>query len=240
MPKLSQNQNQKNNSGFTLIEIIVSLAIFTIVAVVAVGAFIKILDANKKAQALQSATNNLNFALESMTREMRVGSLYTIGSTFGSISKLDASDVNNSLESESLSSSDNGSGMFYIAFESSKRADDVGGEECNLVIIYKFVKENSGTIQISKAEQDSCNDNISVNNGNNDNRFTSVLSPNVTLDLVQVNFTGCAGSQSCGEYVQPYISIRLKGYSGVSEASKSYFDIQTSVAQRQSIRDFDN
>jgi prepilin-type N-terminal cleavage/methylation domain-containing protein len=62
--------------GFTLIEIIVSLGIFAVVSVVAVGALLKVIDANKKAQALKTAINNLNFALESMSREIRTGSEY--------------------------------------------------------------------------------------------------------------------------------------------------------------------
>ncbi len=59
--------------GFTLIEMIVSLAIFSVVAVVALGAMMRIMSANQKAQAIQSAVTNLGFALEAMSREMRVG-----------------------------------------------------------------------------------------------------------------------------------------------------------------------
>lgn len=69
--------------GFTLIEMIVSLGIFTVVAVVAVGALIKVMDANKKSINLKNTINNLNFTLESMSREMRVGSNYDL-TTLGS------------------------------------------------------------------------------------------------------------------------------------------------------------
>ena len=78
--------NKKNDSrktlvgGFTLIEIIVSLAIFAVVSVVAIGSLLKVIDANKKAQALKTAINNLNFALEAMSREIRTGSEYEEGS----------------------------------------------------------------------------------------------------------------------------------------------------------------
>jgi len=62
--------------GFTLIEIMVSLAIFSIVVVVATGALLSTIDATKKAQATQTVLTNLNLALEGMTREIRVGSNY--------------------------------------------------------------------------------------------------------------------------------------------------------------------
>jgi prepilin-type N-terminal cleavage/methylation domain-containing protein len=62
--------------GFSLIEIMVSLAIFAIVVVVATGALLTTIDATKKAQATQTVLTNLNLALEGMTREIRVGSNY--------------------------------------------------------------------------------------------------------------------------------------------------------------------
>ncbi|TAK58179.1 prepilin-type N-terminal cleavage/methylation domain-containing protein [Patescibacteria group bacterium] len=62
--------------GFSLIEIMVSLAIFAIVVVVATGALLTTIDATKKAQATQTVLTNLNLALEGMTREIRTGSSY--------------------------------------------------------------------------------------------------------------------------------------------------------------------
>lgn len=67
---------RKNNRGFSLIEVMVSLAVFAIVVLVAAGALLKVIDANKKSQALKAVINNLNFALESMSRELRTGATY--------------------------------------------------------------------------------------------------------------------------------------------------------------------
>jgi prepilin-type N-terminal cleavage/methylation domain-containing protein len=64
--------------GFTLIEIIVSMAIFSVVMVVALGAFLKIVDVNKRAQTVEAAVNNLTFTIESMTRELRTGKSYEL------------------------------------------------------------------------------------------------------------------------------------------------------------------
>ncbi|MES2216744.1 MAG: type II secretion system protein, partial [Patescibacteria group bacterium] len=59
--------------AFTLVEMIVALGIFSIVAVVALGALVKILSVNQKAQTLHQAMTNLNFSLESISRELRTG-----------------------------------------------------------------------------------------------------------------------------------------------------------------------
>lgn len=65
--------------GFTLVEILVSVMIFSVVMLIAVGALLSMLDANRKAQALKASINNLSFALENMSRQMRAGSSYHCG-----------------------------------------------------------------------------------------------------------------------------------------------------------------
>ncbi len=67
--------------GFTLIEIIISLAIFTMVMIVALGAFLKIVDVNKRAQSIEMAVNSLTFAVEAMSRELRIGKSYEVSNT---------------------------------------------------------------------------------------------------------------------------------------------------------------
>lgn len=62
-----------NKKGFTLIEMLVSVAIFSIVLMVAMGAILTIIDANKKAQTLSSIMNNLNFSVDSITRTIKTG-----------------------------------------------------------------------------------------------------------------------------------------------------------------------
>ena len=63
--------------GFTLIEVLVSVSIFAIVMLIATGAVFSIVEANKKTHSLKSVMTNLNFALESIARDMRVGFSYT-------------------------------------------------------------------------------------------------------------------------------------------------------------------
>lgn len=62
--------------GFTLIEMMVAVGIFAIVMMVGVGALLSLVQINKRAQAINSVMNNLNSALESMSRTIRVGTNY--------------------------------------------------------------------------------------------------------------------------------------------------------------------
>lgn len=72
LAKMKKTLNKKNK-GFTLIEIMVAVSIFSIVMMVSIGAVLAIVAANKKAESLSSVINNLNFALESMNRDLRTG-----------------------------------------------------------------------------------------------------------------------------------------------------------------------
>jgi len=65
--------------GFTLIEMLVSVAIFSTVMVIALGALLSMSEANRKAETLKSVINNLNFSLDSMSRSIRTASDYRCG-----------------------------------------------------------------------------------------------------------------------------------------------------------------
>ena len=66
----------KSNAGFTLIEMMVAVTIFSIVMLVSVGSILAIVEANRKAQSLKSVVNNLNFTMETISRNIRVGTKF--------------------------------------------------------------------------------------------------------------------------------------------------------------------
>jgi prepilin-type N-terminal cleavage/methylation domain-containing protein len=70
------NANHIRQQGFTIIEMIVSLGVFSIVITIAVGALLMLVNTNQQLQSEQSVMTNLSFALDSMTREIRTGSEY--------------------------------------------------------------------------------------------------------------------------------------------------------------------
>lgn len=67
--------NKLNKKGFTLVEMLVSIALFAIVLVITLGSIMTIVDVNRKSQSLTIVMNDLNFALESITRSVKTGDI---------------------------------------------------------------------------------------------------------------------------------------------------------------------
>ncbi len=102
---------ENSTRGFTLVEMIVSFGIFAIIMVVAVGSLISIIEANHKAQALKTVVNNLHFALENISRNLRTGSTYHCDITLGN--SLMASDCPQTSASSIAFSTRDGRTMAY-------------------------------------------------------------------------------------------------------------------------------
>jgi len=67
-------------SGFTLIELITAISIFTIIMTISLGSILGIFDANRKSRSIKAVMSNLNLAVETMSKEMRYGKNYHCGS----------------------------------------------------------------------------------------------------------------------------------------------------------------
>jgi len=73
----------KNLKGFTLIEIMVSVSVFSVIMLLTSSSIYTVFDANRKSQSLRSVMDNLNLSLESMTRTIRFGKDYHCDINFG-------------------------------------------------------------------------------------------------------------------------------------------------------------
>lgn len=80
---------QGNNKGFTLLELVVTAAVFVFVVLIGIGSFLSILNVQRKASSLITAQDNIRFALEYMIREIRMGESYHCGPPEGNTSPLD-------------------------------------------------------------------------------------------------------------------------------------------------------
>jgi prepilin-type N-terminal cleavage/methylation domain-containing protein len=215
----------KKQSGFTLVEMIVALAIFIIVAVVAVGALTKVTGLNRRAQTLQSSMNSLGFALEAMSRELRVGDTYHCKQgalvTQGNPQNLQTNGYGCGINNNPNSNNPGDARVIY--FKSSKKFFSTTPDEvCNLVYAYAIVPATvPGEWLMKKAQQSSCYDPIEVN------EFYPILDENIHL-------TGFRLGVFSNDQDRPYSSsfIRLMGYAGKREQDKNFFDIQTAVSQR--------
>jgi prepilin-type N-terminal cleavage/methylation domain-containing protein len=70
--------------GFTLIEMLVTVGLFTIIIAIAVGGFTNAMRTQQEVASLISAQSNVSLALEQITRQVRTGYLFcnTPGNTF--------------------------------------------------------------------------------------------------------------------------------------------------------------
>jgi prepilin-type N-terminal cleavage/methylation domain-containing protein len=195
--------------GFTLLEMIVSLGIFSLVAVIAVGSLVRITGLNRRAQSLQSAMDNVSFALESMTRNMRYGSGFqcTQESTF-------------SKNSTKATACTHGASNKGILFTSTKT--DTNG--CPLIHAYWFDKKTDGggnfIWSIKKSEQTTCGGAIG-----SDTAVSIVDEKNVTLNNVEFYVLKGTNGYSLAHF-------KIEGYAGKRMSEQTKFTVQTAVSQR--------
>lgn len=98
------------NSGYTLIETLVAVGLFTLVMSIAISGLLVISNANKKAEATRRIIDNLDFVIEDMVRGARQGSKYHCG---------DISDYQDAVSDgqDGIGRADDCSGGEYFAFE---------------------------------------------------------------------------------------------------------------------------
>ena len=70
---------KRRTNGYTLIELIVAVGLFALVMTLAAGAYLLMINLSRQAQGTATGINNLAFALETITRSIRTGSLYSCG-----------------------------------------------------------------------------------------------------------------------------------------------------------------
>jgi prepilin-type N-terminal cleavage/methylation domain-containing protein len=69
-------KQKKQAEGFTLVELMVSIALFSVLVSIAAGGFVQALRSERQITAMVSTESNISIALEEMTREMRTGYLF--------------------------------------------------------------------------------------------------------------------------------------------------------------------
>lgn len=68
-----QRQRNKNNLGFTLIEVLVASTIFVLLISIVTGIFLGVVAAQRKTVAIRTLQDSVRFAIEAMSRDIRTG-----------------------------------------------------------------------------------------------------------------------------------------------------------------------
>ena len=120
--QISNIKYQIKEKGFTLVEMLVAIGLFTVIVSFSLGAILSVFDANRRSQSASSVMTNLNFSLENMTRTVRFGDHYYCG-----ISNNINATANCSNGGNSLSVTFEGSRIIYKLENGAIKISDNGG-----------------------------------------------------------------------------------------------------------------
>ena len=216
--KYITNIHKKNTKGFTLIEMLVSVGLFSVVMLVAMAAILSIIGSNKKAQGINNVANNLNFAVESMVRDMKTGFLYKCPSASGDysngwpISKATLSDALTDLCGSGTGAHDT------VAFFSTIDGDANPVE-------YKFVPP-SGT----EGAANYVPGYIVKRSGTSPSAPSVELTSKTDVDIQSMKMY--ITSPAPGSHIQPGIFLIITGKAHISDNQVTDFGLQTFISQR--------
>ena len=203
--KFKQNSSGRVNlvGGFTLIEVMISIGLFTVVMIVGITAILRVNNTYRKARTQRSAVDNLSFMMEDMARNMRLGSHYRCIDEVGALLNIEIS-----LDGDCP-------GIAFEPFDSPATEDD------DDQVVY-FIEEDTmykttyGTLAINAEPNDP-------------ESFKPMNSIDLKINPALSGFT-IYGSDPL-DNVQPSVLIRINGTVRAS-GSETDFNLQTTVTQR--------
>ncbi len=204
----------KNQRGFTLIETLVSLALFSIVVVTATGVILSIITASKRNQAISSVVNNLNYSVDSMIRDISTGYRYRCNYPDGGTSLLLAN-----IKLSTASCGTPGEDKTNLTLISTI----TGNEQ---VVRYEFINGTDGVGYIQKT--------IYKEDGTNVIPIKYPLTDVGNIDIDKFSFSVSVPPALIADGVpgQPSVFVIIKGTARVNQINISDFFIQTFVSQR--------
>ena len=173
----------------------------------AVGALLTSSDSAKRSQALRQTMDNVNFALDSMTRYMRMGSHYSCFTSSSSVNLVTTPSANDC----PLSGSTSG---VMVAF----MPPDDGAHDTGTAVAYKLYIRPDGTQSIQKC---------GVNNGITN--CIDIISSDVNITDLRFYVNGSSNT----DQIQPSIYILIKATVTV-KGQVIPFAMQTMASQRSS------
>lgn len=206
---------KKRQSGFSLIEMIVSLGVFAVVVTIAVGALLAVIATNRQLQAEQSIMTTLAFAMDSMTREMRTGYYYYCDSSpSGGI--FYGSNEHEDLDKDTQDcASGNTSSFRFQGVSFFEGGDSITGSSGSSRILYFYDTDTNKLFRRI-----------------GDNTPQSIVSSGLEIMDAQFFVTGSESLDTSDTDVeQPTITIHLRAKEKDNPTGKVY-NMQTTVTQR--------
>lgn len=207
--------------GFTLLELIVALGVFTIVVGTSTASLIILINAQRKTFFVQTNQDNIRFSLEVMAREIRTGILYR-----------QSTDYKNSSVRPYCNNQDR--------FNPQRAVLQFERESC-----FQFINANNKDVvyklAVTDTEKQACNPGLgkppavcilkSVENNPppapNARTFLPVTAPEVLIRNVKFLLTG----EDPNDGYQPRVTIILSAATPGTNPLRSDLDVQTTVSQ---------
>jgi type II secretory pathway pseudopilin PulG len=192
-----------NTKGFTILEIIVSTSIFVIIMLIVVGALISLNNESKKARSIRVVTDNLSAAIDSMSRNIRMGSYYHCGCgdpiTLGDLTYP-------TLPRDCQMDPLGGGGDQCFAFESQFGNPALTQDQ----YIYRLSSDH----RIERSRDGGAN-------------FVALTAPEITVKDMHFYVFGSTPDDD-----QPFVTLVLRGTASVTPTSATAFNIQTTLGSR--------
>lgn len=196
-------RKQSLQSGFTLVELLVSLALFTIVVVAAVGSLYTINQASVKVNAMRTVLDNLNFATESMSRTIRTSSSIICGG------------VSNLTQSQPNCPFGNSNGPAQEISFVSTLAGSTGGLD------YRRVSIPGSTTGAHEIQKCAVQNNTLLN-------CVAVTAPEMNVTQLYFYVDGVGANDG----KQPSVTMIMQGVANAGTGNIAPFAVQTFISQR--------
>lgn len=210
------NKSIKNKiNGFTLVEILVALMIFTFVMTIGLATLTVANSSSKKATAIKTAIDNIQYSMEVFTRSARLGNTYTCLSANPSSISLSTSTGSN------CSNSGGGVAFFLVDPTVSPSQTDV----------YAYYLDNISNPDIGRIYRCIVRNPV-IQPPLYPMTMSNSCAPLTSDDINVKTFDIVVDGATPGDNKQPSIAIKISGEVNTSEGSTEFY-LQTFVSQRQ-------
>lgn len=223
--KKNRTQNYiHTQAGFTLVEVMVSITLFTVVAVVGITAVLSAKSGYEKGQSLRTVTDSLMFVMEDISRTARLGNYYRcVNTTGGNVQSVDLNSIEIPLDSQSGVSCD---GFAFEPFwNPGLGADGQGDPEDQLIYVFAEDEDGVGALYTRSLDDNTPGGTVSVL----DPQYFQRLTPkNLSIDLSRSGFDVVGAETFEG---QPRVLFRIHAI--LEERNQeTEIALQTTISQR--------